>query len=109
MYLVSKKQEITAIKNKYKGFTNLSNSSWFISLTKFLLQSILASLNLKKESLKTYMNPKPLFISETSTASKALSIMNNKKITSLCVHQNKNKNKTIGFIHIHSILDANIT
>ena len=32
-----------------------------------------------------------------------------KKITSLCVHQNKKKNKTIGFIHIHNILDANIT
>ena len=35
--------------------------------------------------------------------------MNNRKITSLCVHQNNKKNKTIGFIHIHNILDANIT
>ena len=42
-------------------------------------------------------------------AAEALSIMNTRKITSLCVHQNKNKNKTIGYIHIHSILDANIT
>jgi arabinose-5-phosphate isomerase len=42
-------------------------------------------------------------------AAQALSIMNLKKITSLCVHKDKNKNKTIGFIHIHNILDANIT
>ena len=40
-------------------------------------------------------------------AVKALKIMNDKKITSLCVHS-KSKNKTIGLIHIHNILDANI-
>ena len=42
-------------------------------------------------------------------AAQALSLMNDKKITSLCVHQNKKKNRTIGFIHIHNILNANIT
>ena len=42
-------------------------------------------------------------------AAQALSIINTKKITSLCVHQNNKKNKTIGFIHIHKILNANIS
>ena len=42
-------------------------------------------------------------------AAQTLSIMNTKKITSLCVHKNGKKNKTIGFIHIHQILDANIS
>ena len=41
-------------------------------------------------------------------AVKALKIMNDKKITSLCVHSKSKKNKTIGLIHIHNILDANI-
>ena len=35
-------------------------------------------------------------------------IMNGKKITSLCVHSKNKKNRTIGFIHIHNILNANI-
>ena len=70
--------------------------------------------NLKKESLKTYMNPKPLVISETSTASKALSSMNNKKITSLLVTSEKNystnkKHADLkGIVHIHSILQFGI-
>jgi len=37
------------------------------------------------------------------------SIMNNKKITSLCVFNKKSKLKTIGVIHIHTILQSNIT
>ena len=32
-----------------------------------------------------------------------------KKITSLCVYKNKDKKKTIGIIHIHNILNSNIS
>ena len=39
---------------------------------------------------------------------KALSLMNSKRITSLCVYENKVRNKTIGVIHIHNILENNI-
>jgi len=35
--------------------------------------------------------------------------MNDNKITSLCVYNKKNKNKTIGIIHIHNILKNNIS
>ena len=63
----------------------------------------------KNLKIKKVMKRKPLSVDKNMIAVEALSIMNNKKITSLCVHQNKNKNKTIGFIHIHNILDANIT
>ena len=41
------------------------------------------------------MTPNPFFISENSTASKALAIMNKKKITSLLVTSEKNLNKKI--------------
>jgi len=63
----------------------------------------------KNLKIKKVMKKKPISVDKNMLAVEALSIMNNKKITSLCVHQNKNKNKTIGFIHIHNILDANIT
>jgi len=55
------------------------------------------------------MKKNPISVNKDILAAQALSIMNLKKITSLCVHKDKNKNKTIGFIHIHNILDANIT
>ena len=63
-------------------------------------------INLK---VKKVMKRNPISVSKDMLAAQALSIMNTKKITCLCVHHNNNKRKTIGFIHIHNILDANIT
>ena len=58
------------------------------------------------------MTSNPIFISENSTASKALAIMNKKKITSLLVASDKSisgKNKKLkGIVHIHSILQFGI-
>ena len=66
-------------------------------------------LNFQDLQLKKVMKKKPISVDKDMLAAQALSIMNNKKITSLCVHQNNKKNKTIGYIHIHNILNANIT
>ena len=63
----------------------------------------------KNLEIKKVMKKKPISVDKDMLVAQALSIMNEKKITSLCVHQNNKKNKTIGFIHIHSILNANIT
>ena len=54
------------------------------------------------------MKKNPISVDINLLASEALSIMHTNKITSLCVHKNKKKNKTVGIIHIHNILDANI-
>ena len=54
------------------------------------------------------MTKNPVSIDKETLAEKALSIMNTKKITSLCVHNQKKINKTIGILHIHSILQSNI-
>jgi len=67
----------------------------------------------KNEKLKKFMTFKPLFISEDQTASKALAIMNEKKITSLlvCSEKELNKKKSAklkGIIHIHSLLNYGI-
>ena len=66
------------------------------------------STNLNSLKIKEVMKKNPISVDKNILAVEALSIMNTKKITSLCVHQNNKKNKTIGFIHIHNILDANI-
>ena len=63
----------------------------------------------KKINLQKFMTKKPLVVNESIPASKALAIMNEKKITSLLVVSDNdlkknNKIKLKGIIHIHSLL-----
>ena len=62
----------------------------------------------KKSSLEKFMTKKPFLVNENMPASKALAIMNEKKITSLLVvadkDQNKKNKKLKGIIHIHFLL-----
>ena len=62
----------------------------------------------QKTLVKDVMTKDPITITSDTLAIKALRIMNEKKITSLCVIKNKNFNKTTGIIHIHHILETNI-
>ena len=55
------------------------------------------------------MTKNPISVEKNCLAAKALSIMNIKKITSLCIYENKKKQKTIGVVHIHNILNNNIS
>ena len=64
--------------------------------------------DIKKLRIKNIIKKGPISVEKELLAAKALQIMNDKKITSLCVHSKTKKNKTIGLIHIHNILDANI-
>ena len=66
------------------------------------------SNSLQDLSVKKVMTKNPISINQDTLADKALSIMNIKKITSLCVHKNKNVKKTVGILHIHNILKSNI-
>jgi len=63
------------------------------------------------QSLKVnkIMTKKPISIDKNELAAKALSVMNSKKITSLCVYNKKYKFKTIGVVHIHNLLQSNIS
>ena len=54
------------------------------------------------------MTKNPISIEKDSLAVKALGLMSEKKITSLCVHDKKNKRKTIGILHIHTLLQSSI-
>ena len=64
--------------------------------------------NLQDLTVKKVMTLNPISIDKDTLAEKALSIMNTKKITSLCVHNKRNRKKTIGILHIHKILQSNI-
>ncbi len=66
-------------------------------------------LNIQSMKVSEIMTKKPISIEKDSLAAKALALMNSKKITSLSVYNKKNKNKTIGILHIHNILQSNIT
>ena len=65
--------------------------------------------NFENQIIKKYMTKNPACIDKNVLAAKALNLMTEKKITCLCVYKNKNKRKTIGILHIHNILDANIS
>jgi len=64
--------------------------------------------NLQDLTVKKVMTLNPISVDQDTLAEKALSIMNAKKITSLCINSKKNKKKTIGILHIHNKLQSNI-
>ena len=64
--------------------------------------------NLKKLLIKSLMTKNPISVDKDVLAAKAIGIMNEKKITSLCVHSKSNKKKTIGILHIHNLISADI-
>ena len=65
--------------------------------------------NFQSLMVKKIMTKKPISIDKNELAAKALSLMNGKKITSLVVINKTNPSKTIGVIHVHTILQSNIS
>ena len=105
------KNAIKIISNKKLGVLIVKNSKSFtvgIITDGQIRRSNEKNVNLQLLPVKKIMTKKPMSVDESILAVKALSIMNEKKITSLCVHKKKIKNKTIGLIHIHQILASNI-
>tara|TARA_Y100000389_G_scaffold103839_1_gene100702 strand:+ start:192 stop:1157 length:966 start_codon:yes stop_codon:yes gene_type:complete len=100
--LTSKKLGFVVVQNNRKKTTGIITDG---QIRRFNQKN----LNLHSKNVKDIMAKKPISIDKDSLAAKALSIMNSKKITSLCVHNKKNKFKTIGVVHMHNILQSNIT
>ena len=111
--------ENTVMKKALKIISKKGFGVLIIKNNKNLTSGILTDGDLKRLSqknqdyhslkIKNVMKKNPITIDKNMLAVKALSIMNGKKITSLCVHSKKQKKRTIGFIHIHNILNANIS
>ena len=59
--------------------------------------------------VKKIMTRKPVTIDKDELAVKALSLMNSKKITSLIINKKKKPKTAVGIVHIHTILQSNIS
>ncbi len=68
---------------------------------KRLLQKKNKIQNLK---IKSFMTKNPFIVEENTLVSEILKKMNKKRITSACVYKKGNKRKTVGVLHIHTIL-----
>ena len=105
------KNALKIITQKKLGFLLAKNKRGYT--TGIITDGTIRRANQKTKDLqnllvKKIMTRKPLSIGQEMLAAKALSLMNSKKITSLCINDKKNKNKTIGILHIHNILEANV-
>ena len=58
--------------------------------------------------VKNVMTKNPIKVERNTLATRALLIMNENKITSLCVYDKGKKLVTIGIIHVHNILNKKI-
>ncbi len=106
------KKALNIITNKKLGVLIVKNSKG--STTGIITDGQIRRASQKNKDLQDLtvskvMTLNPVSVNADMLAAKALSLMNFKKITSLCVHSNKNQKKTIGIIHIHNILETNIT
>ena len=99
--MTGKKLGTLIVRNKKKITTGIVTDG---QIRKLSSKNIFLSL-LK---VKDIMTKNPIKIEKDTLATKALSIMNEKKITSLCVYDQKKKSVTIGIIHVHNILNKQI-
>ena len=51
------------------------------------------------------MTKNPYAVEKNTLASDILILMNKRKITNVCIYSKENKKRTIGVIHIHSLIN----
>ena len=100
--LSQKKLGILIVQNRYKKTIGIITDGQIRRFSQKIPE--FQSLPVKK-----IMTKKPISIDKNELAAKALALMNNNKITSLIVNSKKNPHKTIGVVHVHTILQSNIT
>ena len=121
--LVGKKIPIINYKKKFKEALREMNKKKLgtvVITKKQYIKGLLTDGDLRRgiksfsnnQNLLEIMTQRPLVVNENMPASKALGLMNEKKITSLLVVSDKdykkNNKKLKGIIHIHSLLDNGI-
>ncbi len=100
--LSEKKLGILIIRNKKNKTTGIVTDG---QIRRFSQKNI----NFHSLPVKKIMTKRPVSIDKNELAAKALSLMNNKKITSLIVNNKKKPFITIGVVHVHTILQSNIS
>ena len=99
--MTEKKLGTLIVRNKKKYTTGIITDGQIRRLNS-------KNINFNLLKVKNVMTKYPIKIEKNTLATKALSIMNEKKITCLCVYDKKKKSNTIGIIHIHNILENKI-
>ena len=99
--MTEKKLGTLIVRNKKKYTTGIITDGQIRRLNS-------KNINFNLLKVKNVMTKYPIKIEKNTLATKALSIMNEKKITCLCVYEAKKKSNTIGIIHIHNILENKI-
>ena len=100
--LTEKKLGILIVRNKNRKTTGIITDGQIRRYSQ-------KKLNFQSLPVKKIMTKKPISIDKNELAAKALSLMNNKKITSLIVNNKQKPLITIGVIHVHTILQSNIS
>ena len=98
----SKKLGVVIIRNRKKETTGIFTDG-------DIKRTIQKNHNLKTLIIKSFMTKDPVTIDKDVLAAKAMGLMNEKKITSLCFHNKSKRKKTIGVLHIHNLINAGIT
>ena len=121
--IAGKRMPVINYKKSFKEAIKIMNQKKLgivVVLNKKYIKGIVTDGDLRRElknfsknkRLDNFMSKKPLVVNENMTASKALAIMNEKKITSLLVVSDKDykkSNKILkGIIHIHFLLQRGI-
>ena len=99
--MTEKKLGTLIVRNKKRHLTGIITDG---TIRRFNSKNI----NLSSLKVKDVMTKNPIKVEKNILATKALAIMNEKKITSLCVYEQKKKLITIGILHIHNILNKKI-
>ena len=99
--MTDKKLGTLIVRNKRKHTTGIITDG---QIRRFNSKNI----NFDLLKVRNVMTKNPIKIEKNTLVTKALSIMNENKITSLCVYDGKKKSNTIGIIHVHNILENKI-
>ena len=100
--LSNKKLGILVVRDKNKKTTGIITDGQIRRISQ-------KSLNFQNLTANKIMTKSPISIDKNELAAKALALMNNKRITSLLVHNKKKTTETVGVIHVHTILQSNIS
>ena len=100
--LSNKKLGVLVVQDKYKKTKGIITDG---EIRRFNQKN----LSFHNLPVKNIMTKNPISIDKNELAAKALALMNLKKITSLVVYGKKKKLSAIGLVHIHNILQSNIS
>ena len=100
--LTEKRLGILIVRNKQKKISGIITDGQIRRFSE-------KNLDFHLLPVKKIMTKKPITIDRNELAAKALSLMNSKKITSLIVNSKKKPKNAIGVLHVHTILQSNIS